>query len=122
MTGHLTQQPQTPAALARAILDAIRAQPDAFDMEEWTNLAPGEELEPGAITCGTTLCAAGWAAHLTGWTIVSTPLSVYAEKDERTCNIGDAACEALGLTEDETFWWEDEETAIHRLEEIAGLR
>ncbi|MGW0332166.1 hypothetical protein ACWD0J_09900 [Streptomyces sp. NPDC003011] len=70
----VTPKPETPAAVASAVLDAIEAQPDVFHMDHWAFLAEALRLPPEeAPACGSLLCAAGWTAHLTGWTLVSLP-------------------------------------------------
>lgn len=134
-------KPETPAAVAAAVLDAIEAQPDVFNMDNWAFLAEALRLAPEeAPACGSQLCAAGWTAHLTGWTLVSLPAeeqvevtgtdddgdeyetlaSVYAERGEERRLICDVAARALGLKPSETFWYVDASTALKRLREIAG--
>ncbi len=62
--------PKTPADAAARVLDAIEAQPDVFRMDHWAWLADTIRLAPEeAPACGSQLCAAGWAAHVTGWTL-----------------------------------------------------
>ncbi|AZP14711.1 hypothetical protein EJC51_47475 [Streptomyces aquilus] len=132
--------PTTPAAVASAVLAAIEARPDAFAMNHWAHLPHTTRLAPTqAPACGPTLCAAGWAAHVTGWTLVSLPddeqaeiigdgdgdtyttrTSIYAERGEERRLIRDVAAEALGLTPSETFWYDTPPTALHLLREIAG--
>ncbi|MFD5445941.1 hypothetical protein [Streptomyces tendae] len=133
--------PETPAAVAAAVLDAIEAQPDVFNMDNWAFLAEALRLAPEEVpACGSQLCAAGWTAHLTGWTLVSLPAeeqvevtgtdddgdeyetlaSVYAERGEERRLICDVAARALGLKPSETFWYVDSSTALARLREIAG--
>jgi hypothetical protein len=127
--------PTTPAEVAAAVLDGISGtQGEAFSMTYWFapegqyggvgRLAPDE-----TPTCGTTLCAAGWAAHVTGWTLVhageDVPLGggftcpVYAEKNGVRRYIDIVAQEALGLSDSETFWYVSAERALFRLREIA---
>ncbi|MEH0433907.1 hypothetical protein QBB34_47955 [Streptomyces stelliscabiei] len=133
--------PKTPATVAAAVLDAIEAQPDVFNMDNWAFLAEALRLAPEeAPACGSQLCPAGWTAHLTGWTLVSLPAeeqvevtgtdddsdeyetlaSVYAERGEERRLICDVAARALGLKPSETFWYVDASTALTRLREIAG--
>ncbi|MFR0367687.1 hypothetical protein [Streptomyces sp. MCC20] len=137
----IVPKPETPAAVAAAVLDAIEAQPDVFNMDNWAFLPEALRLAPNeAPACGSQLCAAGWTAHLTGWTLVSLPAeeqvevtgtdddgdeyetlaSVYAERGEERRLICDVAAKALGLTPNETFWYVDASTALTRLREIAG--
>lgn len=55
-----------PAVHAQGVLDAIGADPEAFDMGFW--LWGTEHLAADAEpSCGTTLCVAGWAAHNAGY-------------------------------------------------------
>lgn len=133
--------PSTPAEVAAAVLDNIKQYPSAFDMNEWANLADSPRLPADqAPECGTTLCAAGWVVHVTGWTVVDLPpgqaedvlttdhkgreflepVTVYAEKHGEKRLIWDVAREALGLNEEQTFWYASDETALARLAEIAG--
>ncbi|MFF2165412.1 hypothetical protein ACFVWP_32600 [Streptomyces sp. NPDC058175] len=135
----VTPWPQTPAKVASAVLDAIEAQPDAFNMNRWAQLPEGLPLAPTeAPMCGSQLCAGGWTAHLTGWTVVSgeeevevigvdehgdeyeTLTNVYAERGGERRMIDDVAAKALGLEPDDRLWYTDAPTALERLREIAG--
>lgn len=114
----VTPKPATPATVASAVLDAIEAQPDAFDMEQWARLPEALRLAPEeAPPYGSQLCAAGWTAHVTGWTLVCLPdeeptevigmdhdgdeyealASVYAERGGERRLICDVAAKALDL-------------------------
>jgi hypothetical protein len=63
-------QPTQLARTARKVLEAIEANPEAFYMSAWFSVRDGEvSLAPDAPVCGTTMCVAGWAAHLNGWTL-----------------------------------------------------
>lgn len=86
------------------------------------------------------MCAAGWAAHLTGWTLVClaedeqhevtgrdddgndapTRAQVYARKGNESRLICDVAQDALGLKASETFWYANQQIALKQLSEIAG--
>lgn len=122
--------PSSPAEVAGAVLDAIEANPGAFDMSRWVDLPQYGRFTPDeAPNCYTTMCAAGWAAHLTGWTLVQVDEedlpedaddSVWAEKDGQRELVCEVARVALGLENEETFWFSPRETAIERLREIAG--
>jgi hypothetical protein len=131
--------PSTAAEVAAAVLDEIENYPGAFDMNEWVRLDIPRLAPDQRPTCGTALCAAGWAAHVTGWTIVDLPggetvdiptttagseftetVGVYAEKNGDKRLIWDVAREALGLEERQTFWYDAPETALIRLRQIAG--
>lgn len=121
--------PSTPREVAAAVLDAITAQPEAFDMGGWVSLWPGQELAPDAPICGTTMCVAGWAAHLTGWKLVHSrdgvdvggedPAHVYAEKGDERRYIESVAQTALGLHGDGIFFGRADE-ALYELERLAG--
>ncbi|MFD9441919.1 hypothetical protein ACFWBR_27720 [Streptomyces sp. NPDC060006] len=127
--------------MASAVLDAIEAQPSVFSMDHWAYLPEALRLAPEeAPACGSRLCAAGWTARLTGWTLVALPddqqaevtaldddgdeydelASVYAERGDERRLIWDVAAQALGLRPSETFWYVDAPTALKRLREIAG--
>ncbi|MFE9252830.1 hypothetical protein [Streptomyces sp. NPDC007088] len=63
------------AALAARIRSEIVERPHHHDQQFYIDgvdvLAPGDSLTNGTRPdCGTTLCVAGFAAHLTGYTIV----------------------------------------------------
>lgn len=62
----------TPAAIAAATLEGIASDAAGFDMRGWCERPDyGRPLEPGDAPshCGTTLCAAGWVAHVLGYVI-----------------------------------------------------
>ncbi|MFF2094820.1 hypothetical protein [Streptomyces sp. NPDC058202] len=109
----------TPAQVADAVLDAIEANPAAFDMATWFwPRGPRRTLLPEQTPeCGTTMCIAGWAAHLTGWTLLSDGLS--GSRDGVTEDVADIAAEALGLTMHNIFY-DSADEAIECLREIAG--
>jgi hypothetical protein len=119
----VTPYPQTPAEVAAAILDAIEYEPAAFNMSTWATL-PNGKLEPGEeIQCGTTMCIAGWAAHLTGYTL-------RGDKDEGVIavapggqehDVETVAADVLGLGpgDTDTFWLTASD-ARARLRAIAG--
>ncbi|MFJ9114455.1 hypothetical protein ACIRJO_02785 [Streptomyces sp. NPDC102394] len=134
--------PATPAEVAAAVLEEIESHPAAFDMNEWVRLPGRLRLAADqAPACGSALCAAGWAAHVTGWAIVDLPegetediltrmspdgreftdaTGVYAEKDGVKRLIWDVAREVLGLEYSQTFWYAGPDEALARLREIAG--
>lgn len=139
MTTTTSRLPETPADVAADVLDAIEQHPQAFDMNSWVESNDEIALPPAAAPqCGTTLCAAGWAAHVTGWTLVNQdrPVQVgrvdengtpgtawatcFAEKGDERRFIGDVAAEALGLEGGQTFWYSDANDALLRLRRIAG--
>ncbi|MEO3978799.1 hypothetical protein [Streptomyces sp. CAU 1734] len=129
-----TPIPTTPAAVAAAVLGAIEDRPDMFNMNYWVNLPEyGYLLPEETPSCGTTLCAAGWAARLTGWTIherddggpgVEMPdgcfTTSWAEKDGIREYVGIVGAHALGLDPEETFFHSTADVALNRLRLIAG--
>ncbi|MFJ6730031.1 hypothetical protein ACIQPQ_34540 [Streptomyces sp. NPDC091281] len=117
MSGNLKPPPSTPAAVAAAVLDAIEARPQNFSMHSWhwqangdASLLPSEE--PG---CGTTMCVAGWAAHVTGWTLRGSR----GFKDGDARDVEDIAQDALGLEYANLFYYSAED-AVEALRGIAG--
>jgi hypothetical protein len=72
------------------------------------------EQEPD---CGTTLCVAGWAAHVTGWTLLDD--GVDGSRDGVRRDIEAIAQEALGLTFANLFYGTPDD-AIEGLRQIAG--
>lgn len=104
------------AELAGRILDAIESNPDAFDMDQWHS---GPTLSPEAEPeCGTTLCVAGWAAHLSGWTLDGSN----ASKGDEWAKVSRVACDALGLTVEAgaDLFYAGEDYALNTLREMAG--
>ncbi|MEU1827179.1 hypothetical protein ABZ502_32725 [Streptomyces abikoensis] len=84
------------ATLARYILDSILTHPDQYDQSAWFTsdhlLTPDAEPE-----CGTTLCVAGWAAHLSGYTLVHDGWPT-AIKDGEHVSVDRAAELALNIS------------------------
>jgi hypothetical protein len=119
--------PETPAEVAQAILNLINEFPERFDMCSWADTPDGEAIAPGSLgeerDCGTTLCAAGWAAYVTGWTLTADPTGstgmMYARKGDVVLTVDEVAARALGLSKDNVFWYVSETTALERLTEIA---
>jgi len=112
------QYPVTPAQVAGAVLDAIEQERQAFNMNSWFWQPGGGSLAPDERpACGTTMCVAGWAAHVTGWTL--SDLS--AKKNGTTRGIEAVAYDALGL-DDETdyLFYTDSDNALTMLRAIAG--
>lgn len=117
-----------PAVVARQVLTAALASPYAFNMASWYLPAGTDperdtypELAPGAEPdCGTTMCAAGWAAHLNGWTLAKW----HARKDGHTESIERVGTRLLGLTDDQArvLFHASEPAALVLLEEIADRR
>ncbi|MET8291510.1 hypothetical protein ABZV80_41010 [Streptomyces sp. NPDC005132] len=134
-----TTAPGTPADVAGAVLDAIEAHPGAFSMRAWCWLPDGAPLPPNvAPPSGSTLCAAAWASHLTGWTLIDGTTLVkvtsrlksdvpyegyaynYALKNGEARDIASVADDAPGLEPGHGLWNGDEDAAIERLRQIAG--
>ena len=113
----------TPAEVAQAALDGIEFNRDAFAMDSWvTGLTP---LLPDDVpsACGTTLCAAGWVAHVTGWTLLGNGVATRRENGLRRMRAtASVAQDALGLKTGQTFWYASEETAYNCLQDIAAGR
>ncbi|MFF9915619.1 hypothetical protein [Streptomyces sp. NPDC013457] len=63
--------------LASRILIAITSYPDHHDQRHFINGADRLSADEG-LSCGTTLCVAGFAAHLTGHTILNEVEGVVA--------------------------------------------
>lgn len=127
----MTEQkmPSTPQEVAAAVLDAIEREPESFNMASWFWLGGREALAPRDNVCGTTMCAAGWAAHVTGWALLAECCdespdceheAPMAKRGDEMGSVDLVGAEALGLNPFETFFYEDADTAIQRLREIAG--
>ncbi|MGW6292460.1 hypothetical protein [Streptomyces sp. NPDC055058] len=113
-----TTYPDTPAAVATAVLEAVQNRPHALNMNAWYDDPDERPLAPqDAPGCNTTLCVAGWAAHLTGWTLHTG--SVWVEKDGHMELIETVAREALGLDSNGLFYT-NSATAISVLRDIAA--
>lgn len=127
---------QLPAPrLAQLILDNVTQAPEHFEMADWFD-GPVNKIRPGDDLCGTTMCVAGWAAHLTGWTLIDNIVgvevtrqwnghgitectSVYAEKDGMRRTIADVAADALDLGSDYGLFHGTADDALACLAEIA---
>lgn len=117
--------------LARKILDAIDQHPDNFDMADWftrydgnVTLRPTEDV----VSCNTTLCVAGWAAHLSGYTLINRMVDdadgqpeteIIASKDGIERDLPAVALELLGL-ESNALFYTDEDGAREWLGNIAA--
>lgn len=113
------------ANLAQQILDEITARPEAFDMENWHyDGVAGNDGEPNPLfpdvapACGTTLCVAGWAAHLTGWTVRGGT----AVRGDEVSFVDAVAEAALELEEYESnyLFYASPGRAVERLRELAS--
>ncbi|MFJ5951363.1 hypothetical protein [Streptomyces noursei] len=102
------------AELAARIRTEILERPEHHDQGMYLNgvdvLKPEDDLSHGSRgSCGTTLCVAGFAAHLTGYTIELVAawqedmvIAYKPGKDIRL--IFDAAREELGLSNQDAVW------------------
>jgi hypothetical protein len=128
-----------PADVAAAVLDAIEANPGAFSMSDWCRLPGGTPLPPRVTPLsGSTLCAAAWVAHLTGWTLVDADDLVqvtvrlsggteyqryaysYVHRNGERRTIANVADVALWLEPGHDLWIGSADTSLWRLREIAG--
>lgn len=127
----MTEQtiPSTPQEVAAAVLDAIEANPGSFNMRNWFWSADSRSLAPDQNVCGTTMCAAGWAAHVTGWTLLAKCCDeagdcdhpgVMARRGDEVFPVEVVGAEALGLRWGDDFFYASENTALQCLREIAG--
>lgn len=130
MTQPIIPDDATPAAAARAILDAIKANPQRHDQTSWVKLvdANGDWLcdVPHATAidpteCGTTMCVAGWAAHLNGWTLHSDS-GIATRGDNSDTHVREIGRCLLGLSRGAArhlFYETDEDAARKTLQGIA---
>lgn len=135
-----------PAVHAQGVLDAVAANPEAFDMLDWfrgprildaihAGIAP--ELRPDEeLSCGTTLCAAGWVCHNAGYKIrgnlgdrgmgrpyvTNYKVTPQAAPDAAPRDIQAVAEQLLGLTEDQSnqLFFTDDDHALAALRRIAA--
>ncbi|MFG3207379.1 hypothetical protein [Streptomyces sp. NPDC048192] len=94
------------ARLAARILREIIEHPEHYNQAHWVHGAdtvpPHNDLGgDGDLTCGTTLCIAGYAAHLTGYTLTG---ELAAKPGHRKRFIYDVARAELDLTENDATW------------------
>jgi hypothetical protein len=115
----------TPAEVASAALRGIDTDRQSFRMDSWMSSPVGTLLpETNPASCGTTLCAAGWVAHVSGWTVMRGGQCHRRRPDGsvQTAFIGRVARDALGLPEKQTFWYVPDEAAYNILQDIAAGR
>jgi hypothetical protein len=127
--------PRTPQELAAEIL-LIAEKGEHFNMSRWWSSEYREErlFLPAAqqeLDCGTTMCAAGWALHLTGWDLrireregfTSIAMAENPTTGE-TGSIHEVAARALGLTsrEAESLFHTSAPIAIELLRQLADGR
>lgn len=106
--------------MAQRVLDKIVMYPDNFNMTSWVgggNVLADQDAEG---LCGTTLCVAGWAAHLEGWNLYSISNEAYRHGPE-TVDIAAAGFEALDMDIiNDNLFYADEEVAIACLKRMAS--
>lgn len=113
----------SPAALAGRILNKIETHPENFDMGSWYSTASPSaplllpEVDP---ECGTTLCAAGWAAHLGGYTLIVDG-GAYLDP-AHVLSVPVAARALLGLTDEQAndLFYASATGAVGKLRQLAG--
>ncbi|WP_331731990.1 hypothetical protein OG613_47265 (plasmid) [Streptomyces sp. NBC_00015] len=101
------------AVLAARIRTELLKSPEHHDQSFYLDgvrlLTPEGDLTDGLRDCGTTLCVAGYAAHLTGHTIevldeaVNEPVIAYRE-GEAPRLVSVVAQAELGLSGDDAAW------------------
>ncbi|MEU1465285.1 hypothetical protein ABZ467_32380 [Streptomyces sp. NPDC005727] len=96
------------ADLAARILRAITDQPTHYDQSSWLEgvevLRPTDTLDAGALDCGTTLCVAGFAAHLTGYTLLGAGIPLARKPGRAAASVCDVARDELGLIDSDAAW------------------
>lgn len=114
--------------LAQKIYDTITAKPELWDQHTWAafNDQPTDADEIVEGSCGTTMCLAGWACHLSGEKIdwangemqdgkwVAHRLKSGEQVEERATQLLDIDWEDAGWL----FYAYDEEQALSRLKQV----
>ena len=110
------------AKRAQQILEAVKFENlRNLDMGTWFTPS-GEQmtLPPDATpACGTTMCVAGWGAHLAGWTLSYAGAQAIKGDDVRP--VSEVGQEWLGLPNDHLFFFSNDDALI-ALEELAKDR
>lgn len=127
-----------PRELAAKIVEKIEANPATFDMDSWIRRSDYDDPARDSITpdeapneCDTTLCAAGWAVHLSGYDIAyGGPVLSREEREELNIapdSYGQDSWVCLGaalLGISRSSAWHifatTEEDALHHLRSIAN--
>lgn len=122
--------------LAQKVKAAVTAKPEAWNQHTWASVPIGDftmppsEYEEGEglnLSCGTTMCLAGWTCHLAGekidWTATEDgrdgTRTAYRLKSGEI--IEDRATELLGIDIDDAgylFHTYDSEMALDHLDQI----
>ncbi|MER6853775.1 hypothetical protein AB0A81_38750 [Streptomyces flaveolus] len=94
------------ADLAARIRTHIAEYPEHHDQEAWLSgadvLHPEDDLN-SPDHCGTTLCVAGYAVHLTGHTLL-TGGAVHVRGTDKWHTTEQVARDELGLSDDDATW------------------
>ncbi len=124
--------------LLKSLKAAVLAKPEFWDQHKWAAVpieVPGslvefEEGEGLEVTCGTTMCLAGWTCHLSGEKIDWTKIDVdefngttqyVAHKLKSGESIENRAIELLDIDYDDSAWLfyaYDKEEALERLDQL----
>lgn len=118
--------------LAKKIKAAITAKPELWDQHKWAavesdnvgSLLDFTEGEGVELTCGTTMCIAGWACHLSGEKIDwrssehDGDNQIVASRLKSGEMIEDRAAQLLGVDGSDLFYVYNEETVLDHLDQI----
>lgn len=110
----------TQRGMATAVLEKINQHPESFDMKYWAS--DYVRADGDASVCGTTLCVAGWVAHLLGYTILGVSGAAFRPgRESKRRYVDQIAQEALELTASQaaTLFYASKDTALRILEELA---
>lgn len=111
----------TPQAVAAAVLEKIDANRKAFNMRYWASDYVKGDCDTNL--CGTTMCVAGWVAHVLGYTILGVSGTAFKPGEELKKRHVDAiAQEALELTNAQAYclFYASAETALRILHDLAN--
>lgn len=113
--------PRTPQELAAEILN-IAEKGEHFEMDSWfegVEEGIGADEEP---QCCTTMCIAGWAAHLEGWDLLfDADGQPFAAKGRDAIEIDTLGRKLLDLPDDSLFY-QGNATALIALRQLAEGR
>lgn len=127
--------PKPNAELAYRTLELIRANPEHFNMTEWSDsrldkvglkdlTAPPSRDADDADLCGTTACFAGWAIALSGYMVTSCAVLTADGKVVVSRDVQDFAATLLGIeyTESEYLFYVENEEIDEAVEAVFGPR
>lgn len=105
--------------MAAKVLEAVEEYPETLNMHDWATdgLTPDEH----PATCGTTLCLAGWTAHLLGYVIEDEDGWAHHPVSERRDHVFSIAREALGLDVDQAIALFNKSSVPQALALLRGL-